>query len=243
MKRLVLTALAAVLALAVSRSAASQEGAKKELAALKGTWQLTAVEIAGATNDLGDTGPQWVIKDNKVMYAGKELAVLTVDGATTPKSMDLALVNPKRSYEAIYSLTDDTLKICVNRQTDGVKERPSGFATKDKENLRLLVFRRAKGDGMEGLRGFVGIRIKAGEDGKGVIIDAPLKDSPADKAGLKAEDVLLKVGNREATDVKQVVDMVREIRPNSEVTLRVRRDDKERDITVRVGIMPFFYLD
>jgi uncharacterized protein (TIGR03067 family) len=244
MKRLVVPALAVALTLAVSRAGADpQEAAQKDLAALKGTWRLTAVESAGSTMDQFDDGPRWVIKGNKVFYAGKELAALTVDGATTPKSMDLALDNPKRTYEGIYSLKEDTLKICVNRQTDGVKERPAGFDTKDKTGLRLLVFRRDKGDGMAGLRGFVGIRIKAGEDGMGVVIDAPLPGSPAEKAGLKKDDFLVKVGGREATGVKEVVEAVRELRPNSEVTFRVRRDGKERDITTKVGVMPFFYLD
>jgi uncharacterized protein (TIGR03067 family) len=242
MKRPVWIALALASLLALSR-AGGQETVKQETDALQGTWRLTAIEIAGRTTDLPEDGPRWVIKGNKVSYAGKELAVLTLDGATKPKSMDLAFVTPKNTYEAVYAVDADTLKICANSQTSGVKERPSGFDTKDTMGLRLLVFRRDKGDGMAGIRGFVGIRIKAGDDGMGVVIDGALPGSPAEKAGLKQDDVLLKVGSREASTVKDTVEMVREIRPNTDITLRVRRDGKERDITVKVGVMPFMYLD
>jgi uncharacterized protein (TIGR03067 family) len=246
MNRPALTALAVVLVLAATRAGAGgdpQEDAKKALADLQGTWRLTAVENQGRTNDLADDGPRWLIKGNKVFYAGKELAVLTADGATKPKSLDLAFAEPKRSYEGIYSVKDDELKICVNRNTEGVKERPTDFATEGKPDLRVLVFRRDKGSATEGLRGFVGIRIKVGSDEKEVVIDGALPNSPAEKAGLKQNDILLKVGSREATGIKQVVDMIREIKPNTEITLRVRRDDKERDVTVKVGVMPFMYLD
>ncbi len=243
MHRHLRTALAVACLLAVPRAGAAQESAKKDLEPLQGTWRLVSFEIQGKAIDLDDKGPRWVIKGNKVYYAGKELTALTVDGATKPQSMDLAFVSPKRTYEAIYSVADDTLKICANRQTDGVKQRPEAFTTEDMPELRLLVFRRDKGDAKEGLSGFIGIRIKKGDEENEVLVDEPLKGSPAEKAGLKSGDLILKVGGKDATGVVQVVETVRAVRPNSDITLRVRRDGKERDITVRAGVMPFMYLD
>jgi uncharacterized protein (TIGR03067 family) len=232
------------LALAVGPAALAEP--KKGLAPLQGTWKLTSMEINGRSVDVPQNPPRWVIKGNKVRYAGQELAVLTVDAGTTPKNIDLAFVSPKRILEGIYAVDKDTLKLCVNRQTDGVKERPQEFDTKDKAEWRLLVFTRDKagaGEGKEGLDGFVGIQIAAGPNANEVVIGAVIKGSPAEKAGVKKDDLLVKVGAEEATGVQQVVALCRRAAPGSELTLRVKRDGKEQDIPVKVGVLPFFFLD
>src|SRR5262249_17818930 len=146
----------------------------------------------------------WYIKGNQVRYGGQELASLTADTATKPWCIDLKFHNPDRVYEGIYSLDGDMLKICVNRANDGIKERPTDFATKGKPEWRLLVFQRDKdrqGDSIEGLGGYVGIAIMAKEPDNHLVITDVLKDSPAMKAGVKKEDILLRVGNQEATNL------------------------------------------
>src|SRR5262249_3763946 len=93
--------------------------AKQGPAELQGKWKLQSLEIDGVADDLGGAQPRWVIKGNKVRYGGEELAQLTADATTTPKILDLSFVNPKRVYEAIYVVDQDTLKICLNKQTEG----------------------------------------------------------------------------------------------------------------------------
>jgi uncharacterized protein (TIGR03067 family) len=200
------------------------------------------MEIDGKAIEFPDRAPTWVIKGDKVIYGGQTLAVLTLDASSSPKSIDLGFLDRKRVFEGIYTVADDTLRICVNRQTEGVKERPVRFETQGEADWRLLVFRRGQGDGMEGLSGFVGIALRRDDD-KGVVVAMVLEGSPALKAGLKKDDVILRVGDQEATGVREVVEMVRRVRPGSELTLRIRRDGKERDVTVRVGVMPFSLLD
>jgi uncharacterized protein (TIGR03067 family) len=226
------------------------EAVKKELAVLQGVWKLTALEIDGKTTDFPENPPRWFIKEDKVRYGGQELAALMIDAATTPRSIDLAFLSPKRSYEGIYSVTGDTLKICVNRQTEGVKERPVGFATKDNPEWRLLVFKRdqaGKADETEGLSGFVGIAIGIAigiePNKKELVIAQVIDGGPAKKAGLKKDDILLRVGGRQAEGVLETVRMIRAERPGSESNLRIRRDGKERDVTVKVGVAPFSLLD
>src|SRR5262249_21135940 len=152
---------------------------------------------------------------------------------------------PKRVLEGVYVVEGDTLKICVNKQTEGVKERPQGFSTKDKEDFRLLVFEKTQPGAKptEGLPGFVGIAIMGEEDGKKFVINDIIAKSPAEKAGLKKEDEILKVGELEPADLKGVIDRVRQAAPGSDLTIRVRRDGQERDITVRVGVLPFQLLE
>jgi uncharacterized protein (TIGR03067 family) len=218
----------------------------KELASLQGTWKLEGVESNGKAHDVPTKPPRWVIKGNKVFYGGEELAVLKLDGTTNPKTVDLGFLSPKRIHEGIYSVDKDTLKLCVNRRTEGVKERPSDFETEGKEDRRLLFFKRdmpIKGDPTEGLNGFLGIQIKNSEDGKEVVIVDAFEGSPAKKAGLKADDVVLMVGEGKATDLRTTVDLVRQLKAGSTAVIRIRRGDKEQDIKVKVGVMPFLFLD
>ena len=230
----------------IAMAAPAQDATKKKLAPLQGGWKLESIESNGETENLFDTAFWWFIKDDKVLYGGKELATLTVDPETTPKCFDLKMTDSKNALEGIYTLEDDTLKICLYRVSDGAKERPADFNTKGKDGARVLIFKRdkeRKADSIEGLSGFVGIQIKVDDDTKQVVVVAPIGGSPAEKAGLKKDDVILKVGDQDATDLKGTVNMIRKVKPGSELMLRVKRDGKEQDVTVKATIVPFYFLD
>ena len=219
--------------------------AKKDRAALQGVWKLEALETDGARQELIRKPPRWVIKGNKIFYGGEELAVLTLDPAAKPKIIDIAFTKGKGTFEGVYSLAGDTLKVCVNKMTEGVKERPLGFDTKGKPDWRLMVFKRLKepnAGAIEHLSGFAGIAIGVNKEKEPIIVNV-LKDTPAQKAGLKKDDIILQVGGRDATDLRSTVRMVGEFRPGSEVTFHIKRDGKEQDIKVKVAVLPFFYLD
>ena len=94
------------------------------------------------------------------------------------------------------------------------------------------------------LSGFVGMQIRKPEEGQTEItVSGVLPDSPAVKAGLKKDDVLLRVAGEAATDLQSTVARVRRVKPGSDLALRVRRDGKEMDLSVKVGVVPFFFLD
>jgi uncharacterized protein (TIGR03067 family) len=235
--------LVALLSLAADDPAGDR--AKKELAALQGSWELISFEAQGEPEDFADRAPRWVIKSDKVFYGGDELAALTIDPSTNPKCLDLGFLKPKKVYEAVYRLDGDTLKICLNRQTEGVKERPTEFATKGKTDFRLMTFRRAKPGEVDklGLGGFVGVQLRIDRKNEAIGIADVIEGSPAKKAGLKKDDVLIQVAGMQPTGLRSVVDTIRKARPGSEIALRVRRGDKEREISVKVGVVPFYLLD
>jgi uncharacterized protein (TIGR03067 family) len=218
---------------------------KKELAELQGVWRLIGFEIDGQEAFLQEHKQlRWVIKDDKVFYGGDELAKLTLDPATNPKCLDFARANSKLVHEGIYKLDKDRLKICVGMMADGVKERPLQFGHKDTDKYRTLLFERDKpGTELEGAAGFVGVQLRADDKTKEVQIIDTIKDSPAQKAGFKKDDVLLKVGGDAVEDLQQSVDLVRQLKPGSKAILRVRRAGKEQDISVKVGVAPFVILD
>jgi uncharacterized protein (TIGR03067 family) len=218
--------------------------ADKEATELQGTWRLTSVEINGEPNDATLGRPHWIIQGNKVRYAGEDLAVLTADAGTTPKTFDLALVKPKKTYEGVYSVQGDTLKVCLNGRSEGVKERPQGFDTKDKPDLRLLVFKREAGKDSEPAEfgGYAGLALRADPDRNEIVINDIIEDSPAKKAGLKKGDVILKIADGEVGDLRSAVERVRRSKPGQELAFRVRRDDKEQDVRIKVGVVPFAFL-
>ena len=212
---------------------------------MQGTWNLASFEIDGKVNDLAPNTPRWIIKGDKVFYGGEELAQLTIDATAKPKCVDLAFRNPKRVYEGVYSIAADTLQICANRQTEGVKERPADFVTAGKPDLRLLIFKRDKSstDANEGLGGYIGMAIRAVPDRKVLVVADVLEGAPAKKAGLRKDDVLRKIGDAEATDLRAFIDTVRRTKPGSELVIHIERSGKPQDITVKIGVMPFGYLD
>lgn len=87
--------------------------------------------------------------------------------------------------------------------------------------------------------GAVGVQVKI-EDGK-IVVSEAVKDGPADKAGVKAGDALLKVDDfkvKEQVDQEGLEAAVKEIakhKPGEKVKLTVRRGGKEMVIEVTVG--------
>jgi uncharacterized protein (TIGR03067 family) len=218
----------------------------KAPAELQGCWKLSSLETNGTAKDpVGGGAPRWVIKDNKVSYGGEEIIQFTADPTTTPRILDLKFRDPEGTFEGIYVVEKDTLKVCLNKRLDGTKDRPTAFDTKDKEVWVLLVFEREKAapaDATEGLTAYAGIMLRTDEDKKTVIVNSPIKDSPADKAGLKKDDVILKVGATAATDLQTTIKAVRAAKPGDKLEFQINRDGKEMAVTVKVGVLPFHWV-
>ena len=88
--------------------------------------------------------------------------------------------------------------------------------------------------------GYVGMDL-AVQDEKVVIQDV-LASSPAQKAGLRVGVVILTLGGQVPGDLRSTVESVRRQRPGSELAIRVLRDGKEKDLTLRVAEFPFALL-
>ncbi|MEQ8963163.1 MAG: HhoA/HhoB/HtrA family serine endopeptidase [Coleofasciculus sp. C2-GNP5-27] len=76
------------------------------------------------------------------------------------------------------------------------------------------------------------------EESQGVLIARVMRNSPADKAGLRAGDVIHKINGeliKEAEDVQNAVEMT----PiGSDLNLELRRDRKDIEVTVQPGALP-----
>lgn len=88
-------------------------------------------------------------------------------------------------------------------------------------------------------QGFIGVQVKL-EEGKLVVVEA-FKDGPADKAGVKPDDVLLQIGDTKLKDKMEEEDLqaaVKEIgknAPGKKLKLTVKRGDKEMAIEITVA--------
>ena len=98
------------------------------------------------------------------------------------------------------------------------------------------------------VRGFLGVTIQDVtpnlaeqfhlKSSKGVIISDVTPDSPAAKAGLKGDDVILDYNGKPMKDSRQLKFAVAATEPGNEVKIRLLRDGKEETVTVKVGDLP-----
>jgi uncharacterized protein (TIGR03067 family) len=223
--------------LLVAASAAAQQASKAT--ELDGYWKLESIEVAEKPVELPEEVIAWHIKGEKASYADAPFAALAIDSTSDPKTLDLAMLSSKKTFEGIYTIEEDVLRICVNSETDGVKERPTKLETKDHPNYRLISFKRITADERPAPKGYVGMALRLDDDKSEVVIFDIIPDSPAMKAGLKKDDVLLKVASAEVRDLQTAVRSVRQIKPGSEVRLGIRREGQEKEILLTVGAFPF----
>jgi serine protease Do len=97
------------------------------------------------------------------------------------------------------------------------------------------------------VRGYLGVYIDDmdakmartfGFEGRGVLVRNPIPGSPAEKAGLKAGDIVTKVDDKVVETAEDLRFLVAEYRPGSKITLTIFREGKLQPLPVEVGEMP-----
>ena len=72
----------------------------------------------------------------------------------------------------------------------------------------------------------------------GVIVAAILRNGPADKAGIKPGDILLRVGEKPVATMSEMFNMIAQLQPGSQVKVVVSRNDQDLALDVTVGQRP-----
>ncbi|NDD64068.1 MAG: PDZ domain-containing protein, partial [Acidobacteria bacterium] len=75
-------------------------------------------------------------------------------------------------------------------------------------------------------------------EGLGVRVVAVAPDSPADRAGLRPKDVITGVNDRRITGFAQLATVIRQLPPESEISVRVRRGAEVRLMRARLAPAP-----
>lgn len=97
------------------------------------------------------------------------------------------------------------------------------------------------------IRGYFGVQsdffnnVQRLETGKGILIVEVSPDSPAEKAGLKAGDIILKLDNTEASSPTQVMQQISNIRPNTQINVEISRLGEKLMVPVIIGEYPTSY--
>jgi len=73
---------------------------------------------------------------------------------------------------------------------------------------------------------------------EGVLVRDVVEDSPAEKAGIEREDVILAFGGKKVPDTEQLIKMVKETSPGDEVEMLIVRDGKEKTVSTIIGESP-----
>jgi len=142
---------------------------------------------------------------------------------------------------ALVTLKGELVGVACNIKPDTVWGQSGGvgFACKPAE-IDALMERLKKGDHIEAeKRPFLGIRGGEGNaDIEGIQIVEVLKDSPAEKAGLKKEDVLVEFGGLKITDGESLKEAIDPHKIGEEVPLKVMRRGKdgwkEKSFTIKL---------
>ena len=97
-------------------------------------------------------------------------------------------------------------------------------------------------------RGWVGVEIQditpelaesfGLQDARGALIAGVLRNSPADRAGIRPGDVLVAIGEQSIPDPRAMLDQVAALEPGQKARFRIRRGTEAVDVDVEVGRRP-----
>ena len=71
-----------------------------------------------------------------------------------------------------------------------------------------------------------------------LVVTNVFPDTPADKAGLKAGDMILSINDTPLIDTQQAIINITQLHPGTPVKLRLFRDGSSRDVVIHVGVRP-----
>ena len=178
-----------------------------------------------------------------VSYKGR---ALTLVGTSVDMIQTDAAINPGNSGGPLLNTRGEVIGINTLIITRGVAASAGvGFAVPINVAKEILPQLRTRG---KVVRGWLGVQIQAlsedmartyrMKDNKGALINEVTSDSPADKAGLKADDVVVGVDGRAIEDNGDLSRYIASKSPGTTVNLRVLRGGAEQTIAVTLGTFP-----
>ena len=191
--------------------------------------KVTRVEIDGKR-----------VSKDRWRYDGKKIEFLDENG-DVEKSMDLQLgPNSPAIAEVpgmqviprvrVFQGDREALRRDANRAFEELRKAQAGQRGQQNwRNLNGVVAPPAE----EQPKVMLGITFsEVGEEEDGVVVDSVVEGLPADKAGLKEGDVILKVGDKEVLGNGTFRSMLRDFKPDDKVDMTVLRDGQKRTVTV-----------
>ncbi|CAB4611457.1 unannotated protein [freshwater metagenome] len=114
-----------------------------------------------------------------------------------------------------------------------------GFAIGVAEVQRVSKILHGETGGTMRAQGYLGISLSDRKDGgSGAVISEVQADSPADKAGLKVNDIVLQINGQVITGQGALIAIVRDSSPGDVIKIQVQRDEVKKDITATLVARP-----
>jgi hypothetical protein len=200
--------------------AGSSEGWEPLVESLASSLGLNPKLTKGAGGEFGDS-------DHYSFYR-KDLPVLFFFTGTHPDYHRPSDDSDKINYAGMARVAD--LGELVILDIAKRPERPAfvKLATPRRENVGQV-----RGNGV-----YLGTRPAYGADVEGVKLEGVSEGSPAEKAGLKGGDVIIKFGDLKVLSIEGYMNAMGTKKPGDEVDVVVLRDGKEVTLKVKLGTRP-----
>ena len=157
-----------------------------------------------------------------------------------------AAINPGNSGGPLLNIKGEVVGINTAILTEGFSRGNIGIGFAIPINMAMRVLEELVTKGKI-VRGFLGIRPQEltedmkkalSYEGEGVFVAEVLKDSPAEKGGLKDGDIIVEFDGKKVTSLSKFRIMVASTEPGKRVKIKIWRDGKYRTLTVEIGEMP-----
>jgi serine protease Do len=153
-----------------------------------------------------------------------------------------AAINPGNSGGPLLNMNGEVIGVNTAIFTQSAGYQGIGFAMPS--NTVVQVYNDLISSSHKVTRGSIGIQFREGLSGAvnrvygfktGVLVQEVQPGGPADKAALKAGDIITSIDGRAIKDGNDLVDEIASRRPGSTVRLGYMRDGKQADTTVTIG--------
>ena len=192
------------------------------------------------------------VNNNKVLYT------ITEDGKTEEFEANLddeaALAKIHEKLEARGIDEEVNVKVCKKDQLHNGKKKCSTdkmawYMKDDDSDKDIKIIKKHKMMKEPFLNdekaGFLGVQIQdiseqlsdyfKLNDGNGVLVSEVVEDSPAEKAGLKAGDIITKVDDQDIETAGDLTLIIRDYAPETKVSVTVIRDGKKKKLKATLG--------
>ena len=152
------------------------------------------------------------------------------DGALNGLVQTDAAISSGNSGGPLVNLKGEIIGIntAVARDDFSTAANNIGFAIGVKEVLRNIEVLRAEANGEKKAEGYLGVALGDRSDGgTGAVVTQIAPDSPAEKSGLKVDDVILEVNDTPITGQGALIGVIRDSRPGEVISMRVIRGKEE----------------
>jgi serine protease Do len=153
-----------------------------------------------------------------------------------------AAINPGNSGGPLLNMNGEVIGVNTAIYTQSAGYQGIGFAMPS--NTVVDVYNDLISPSHKVTRGSIGIQFREGLSGavnrvygfkNGVLVQEVQPGGPADKAGLKAGDIIVSIDGRPIKDGDDLVNEIASRRPGSTIRLGYNRDGKPQDTTVTIG--------